>query len=190
MLVGQPSGEPSPVPVRVLGSTLDVIAEVAEEGGEPLVVPGLLDRLLEPLILGLELAKRLHIRGPEVEAGDLVVGVDREHEAGGVRPGLDLQLHVRVVGVAEPQGVDRRLLPGHLAGALERRLGQHLLGRHAFRPGQPAADDFGDLARGIGQVQVDIDRAAQQVEPQTTQLVRPRPRRWLHERILRDHSLS
>ena len=43
-------------PGQVLGSTLDVIAEVAEEGGEPHVVPGLLDRLLEPLILGLELA--------------------------------------------------------------------------------------------------------------------------------------
>ena len=68
-LTGRPSPGSAP---RVVGRTdsaaaLDVIAEIAEERGQAGLVPGLLDRFLEPLVLGLEVAERLGVDLAEVE---------------------------------------------------------------------------------------------------------------------------
>ena len=54
--------------MRLLAA-LDVIAEVAEEGGQPGLVPRLLDRFLEALVLGLEVAERLGIALVEGDPG-------------------------------------------------------------------------------------------------------------------------
>ena len=78
------------------GAALDVLAEIAEEGGQARSSQACSIASLSRWFSAWSVAEGLGIRGARVEAGDLVVGVDREHEAGRVRPGLDLQLHVRV----------------------------------------------------------------------------------------------
>ena len=126
---------------------LDVIPEIAEEGGQAGLVPCLLDRFLEPLVLGLEVPERLGVNLAEVDARDLIVGVDREHEARLVGPGLDLQLHVGISVIPQPEGIDRRRLTRSLAGPLERRPGQGFVRVALLAPFQASPDDLGDGAR-------------------------------------------
>ena len=69
--------------------------------------------------------------------------VDREHEARVVGPGLNLQLHVRIPAISQPECVDRRLAIGRLARALKRVPVQQDPGVDIIRPDQPARDRAG-----------------------------------------------
>ena len=93
------------------------------------------------LVLRLEFAECLRHRPRRVETGNLVMAVDRKHETRDVGPGLNLQFHVRVAVIAQPQCVDRGRPAGSLARPLERRRAQELIGRAPSRQTSRRCDD-------------------------------------------------